>query len=134
MGASSETAVTVRWRDVDAFGHVNHAVFLTYLELGRDALLDPILGGPSYVIARVEIDFTGEIPLGTAEVRVRVEVEALGRTSVTTAETISLPTGEVAARARVVSVCWDGDAHAPRSFTDAERAALEADGPVRSSR
>ena len=27
-----EHPVDVRWRDVDALGHVNHAVFLTYLE------------------------------------------------------------------------------------------------------
>ena len=29
--------MNVRWRDLDALDHVNHAVFLTYLEEGRDA-------------------------------------------------------------------------------------------------
>jgi len=125
MGATSERAVEVRWRDIDAFGHVNHAVFLTYLEIGRDAFLNPILGGPMYVIARVELDFVGEILLEAGEVVVRTEVESVGRTSVTTAETISLPDGEVVARARVVCVCWDPPAHAPRPLTDAERAQLE---------
>ncbi|MEP7026592.1 MAG: hypothetical protein ABJB47_22870, partial [Actinomycetota bacterium] len=32
-----ERLVGVRWRDGDGLGHVNHAVFLTYLEEGRDA-------------------------------------------------------------------------------------------------
>ena len=44
MGAAFERAVDVRWRDVDALGHVNHAVFLTYLEEGRDAFYQPTLG------------------------------------------------------------------------------------------
>ena len=39
-----EHEVTVRWRDVDALGHVNHAVFLTYLEEGRDAFYTFALG------------------------------------------------------------------------------------------
>ena len=29
MDAMFEHVVNVRWRDVDALGHVNHAVFLT---------------------------------------------------------------------------------------------------------
>ena len=37
IGAVFEHPVTVRWRDTDALGHVDHAVFLTYLEEGRDA-------------------------------------------------------------------------------------------------
>ena len=28
--------VQMRWRDLDALGHVNHPVVLTYLEEGRD--------------------------------------------------------------------------------------------------
>ena len=35
MAAMFEHLVRVRWRDTDALGHVNHAVFLTYLEEGR---------------------------------------------------------------------------------------------------
>ena len=37
MAATFERLVHVRWRDTDALGHVNHAVFLTYLEEARDA-------------------------------------------------------------------------------------------------
>ena len=45
MAAAFELPVKVRWRDVDALGHVNHAVFLTYLEEGRDAFFIQALGG-----------------------------------------------------------------------------------------
>jgi acyl-CoA thioester hydrolase len=47
-----EHQVDVRWRDTDALGHVNHAVFLTYLEEGRDAFFVRTFGGePDYVVA-----------------------------------------------------------------------------------
>ncbi len=39
-----ERLVPVRWRDTDAQGHVNHAVFLTYLEEARDAFFEHVIG------------------------------------------------------------------------------------------
>ena len=125
MGKAFERAVDVRWRDSDALGHVNHAVFLTYLEEGRDALFIQTLGtDPSYVVARIELDFRAEIRLDDRRVTVRLEVENLGTTSLTTRETIILPSGETAAEARVVIVRWDTDQHKPAAFTDAERRQL----------
>ena len=32
---AAEVEIPIRWRDVDAYGHVNNAVFLTYLEEAR---------------------------------------------------------------------------------------------------
>jgi len=62
MGAMFEHPVNVRWRDVDALGHVNHAVFLTYLEEGRDAFYMQVLGtDPSYVVVRIEVDLRAEV-------------------------------------------------------------------------
>lgn len=125
--APFECQVAVRWRDMDALGHVNHAVFLTYLEVGRDSFYIQLLGkDPIYVVARLEIDYRGEI--GTTEkwVRVRVEVERLGTTSLTTRETLYTSAGEVAAQARVVTVRWDQAGHKPIAFTPAERASLTA--------
>jgi acyl-CoA thioester hydrolase len=125
MGKAFERAVDVRWRDSDALGHVNHAVFLTYLEEGRDAFLTQTLAtDPSYVVVRIELDFRAEIQLDDRRVTVRLEVESLGTTSLTTRETIILPSGETAAEARVVIVRWDTDQHKPAAFTDAERRQL----------
>src|SRR5258708_32191910 len=62
MAAVFEHSVDVRWRDVDALDHVNHAVFLTYLEEGRDAFYAQLLGGdPSYVVVRLEVDLRAEV-------------------------------------------------------------------------
>jgi acyl-CoA thioester hydrolase len=121
-----EHQVPLRWRDIDALGHVNHAVFLTLLEIGRDAFYRSLIGNPDYAIVRVELDFRAEILLSHAEVTVRYEVERLGTTSVITREQIVLPDGAVAAQARVVWVMWDPAAPASRPLTDSERDSFAA--------
>jgi acyl-CoA thioester hydrolase len=125
MGAVFEHPVDVRWRDVDSLGHVNHAVFLTYLEEGRDAFYTRILGDdPIYVVARLEVDLRAEVRYPDRRVTVRIDVERLGTTSLTTRETVLTPAGEVAAQARVVTVRWDAAQHKPVPFSDAERTRL----------
>jgi acyl-CoA thioester hydrolase len=120
-----ERLVDVRWRDVDGLNHVNHAVFLTYLEEARDAFYAQIMGSePIYVVVRLEVNFRAEVRYAERRVTVRVEVVQLGSTSLTTRETILTPSGDVAADARVVTVRWDADSHKPVPFTEAERARL----------
>ena len=110
---------------MDALGHVNHAVFLTYLEEGRDAFYTRMLGSdPVYVVARLEVDLRAEVGYEDRRVTVRIEVERLGTTSLTTRETVLSPSGEVAAQARVVTVRWDAGQRKPVPFTEAERAQL----------
>jgi acyl-CoA thioester hydrolase len=120
-----EHEVTVRWRDVDALGHVNHAVFLTYLEEGRDAFYTRALGAdPNYVVVRLEVDLRAEVRYSDRRVTVRIEVERIGTTSLTTRETIVTPAGETAAQARVVTVRWDAERRKPVPWDDADRARL----------
>jgi acyl-CoA thioester hydrolase len=120
-----EHPVDVRWRDVDALGHVNHAVFLTYLEEGRDAFYTRMLGSdPIYVVARLEVDLRAEVGYPDRRVTVRIEVERVGTTSLTTRETVLTPSGQVAAEARAVTVRWDAGQRKPVPFSEAERARL----------
>ena len=58
-----EKEIEIRWRDCDPYGHVNHAVFLTYLEEVRDEWLIAAVGEDAlgYVVARVEIDYRREL-------------------------------------------------------------------------
>ena len=62
-----EKTIEIRWRDVDAYQHVNNAVYATYLEECRDELLAQVLGRDGdvwdYVLARVAIDFRRELRL-----------------------------------------------------------------------
>jgi acyl-CoA thioesterase FadM len=102
-------------------------VFLTYLEEGRDAFFVQTFGGePDYVVARIEIDLRAEVRHPQRRVTVRLAVESLGTTSLTTRETILTPAGEIAAQARVVTVRWDHRARKPVPFSEAERARLTA--------
>jgi acyl-CoA thioester hydrolase len=116
--------VSVRWRDTDALGHVNNAVYLTYLEEARDAFYLHTLGDPIYVVVRLEIDFRAEVRHADRRVGVDIAVERLGTTSLTTRETLRTAGGEVAADARVITVHWDQDVRAPVPFSDEQRARL----------
>jgi acyl-CoA thioester hydrolase len=119
--------VDVRWRDTDALGHVNHVVFLTYLEEARDAFYARILGSdPIYVVVRLEVDLSAEVRYEDRRVTVQVAVERVGTTSLTTNETIRTSAGWVAAQARVVTVRWDAASRQPIPFTEAERERLAA--------
>jgi acyl-CoA thioester hydrolase len=122
-----EHLVTVRWRDTDALGHVNHVVFLTYLEEARDAFYAQILrADPIYVVARLEIDLRAEVRHEDRQVIVDIAVERLGTTSLTTRETIRTSAGHVVAEARVVTVRWDQETRQPVPFSAAERERLTA--------
>jgi acyl-CoA thioester hydrolase len=80
------TPVQVRFRDVDAFGHVNNAVFFSYVELARIRyLLEVIEPSESFdrlplILARVELDYRSPIRFGE-NVVVETRVERVGRTS-----------------------------------------------------
>jgi acyl-CoA thioesterase FadM len=78
------------------------------------------------VVARVEIDLRAEIRLADRRLQVRIEVERVGTTSLTTRETIVTPAGVSAAEARVVTVLWDAAARKKVPFAADERTRLAA--------
>ena len=124
-----EKEIEIRWRDLDAFNHVNHVVFLTYLEEVRDEWLGRVLEDPElvwgYVIARVEIDYRRELTLSDDVVVARCSLERLGTKSVTTREWILTRDGEVSAEAKAVLVARDEKTGSSRVISDVERAAFE---------
>ena len=65
-----EHELEVRFRDCDALGHVNNAVYLTYLEQARFAhwqRLTGVTGIPrSFILARVECDYRAQATAATA--------------------------------------------------------------------
>lgn len=92
----------VRFRDVDSFGHVNNAVYSTYLEQAR---LDALGGLGSVILARVEIDFRAEVNVGE-DVEVRSRCTRIGTKSVELEHEI-LANGRLAAEAKSVLVGFD---------------------------
>lgn len=124
--------IEIRWRDVDAYGHVNNAVYLNYLEEARDAWVGSVLGRVSsntwdFVLARVEIDFRSELTQEDGSVTVTCELERIGRSSVGTRESVRKADGTLSAEARSVIVARDPETGRSRPLTDAEVGALEAE-------
>jgi acyl-CoA thioester hydrolase len=127
-----EKRIEIRWRDVDAYGHVNNAVYLNYLEESRDAWVQKVLGPVSgttwdFVLARVEIDFRAELTQEDGAVIVRCALDRIGRSSVGTREEVRTQDGMLSAEARSVVVPRDPATGRSRPLTDAERGALEAE-------
>jgi acyl-CoA thioester hydrolase len=122
-----EKRVEIRWRDVDAFGHVNNAVYATYLEECRDEWLERGLADEEalgdFVVARLAIDFRRELRLEDDVVVVRCGLARLGTSSITTQETI-VAGDKLAAEAEAVLVARNRDRDGSRPLTDVERAAL----------
>jgi len=130
--AETETVVALRWRDMDALGHVNHVVYLTYLEEGRDAAIERILhetpDEDGYVVARVAIDYRRELRLADGPVVVSCAVTTIGGSSAQTRETIHTATGDLVAEAEAVVVKFDRETRRPRQWTDNQRRAFVAAG------
>jgi acyl-CoA thioester hydrolase len=124
-----EKAIEIRWRDVDAYRHVNNAVYATYLEECRDEWLERALGDAGdvwdFVLARVAIDFRRELRLEDVSVVVSCRLDRIGTSSLTLREEIRAADGELAAESEAVLVARDRANGASRPLTDAERAAFE---------
>jgi acyl-CoA thioester hydrolase len=128
----TETVVALRWRDMDAYGHVNHVVYLTFLEEARDAAIARILRETSaedgYVVARVAIDYRRELRLADGPVVVSCAVTTIGGASAQTRETIRTAAGELAAEAEAVVVKFDRETRRSQQWTDDERLAFAIAG------
>ena len=63
-----EHEIDVRFRDCDALGHVNNAVYLTYLEQARFAHWQRLTGTSgiprTFILARVECDYRAQATVG----------------------------------------------------------------------
>ena len=122
-----EKRIEIRWRDIDAYQHVNQAVYLTYLEEVFDDWLRGVLGGTwHYVAARVAIDYRAELRLEDREAVGSARLEEVGRKSVTARVYIRAPDGRLAAEAELVVVARDPATGASRLLNETERAAFEA--------
>ncbi len=107
--------IQVRFRDLDALGHVNNAVFLTYFEVARAAYFGRLerdwVEKGHFILARAEVDFLRPILLEDP-VEVGVRVVRLGRSSFDM-EYLLLAKGKEAARGKTVQVWLEGGRPAP---------------------
>ena len=126
-----ERTIAIRWRDMDAYGHVNNAVYLTYLEEARDAWVQEMLGTVAdtwhFVLARVAIDYKQELTQDDERVVVRCSLASVGHASIRTREEIVRRDGSLSAVAESVIVPRDPATFRSRPLTEDERGALERD-------
>jgi acyl-CoA thioester hydrolase len=119
----------LRYGDTDRQGHVNNAVFSTFLESGRVAILynkqRPVTPrGCAFVIARLVLDFRAEI-LWPGEVETGSALSHIGNSSVRFGQGIFTATG-CAATAETTIVLMDEQTRKSRPLPDEARAALVA--------
>ena len=116
----------VRWSDLDTYGHVNNARFLTLYEEARVALMFLAArehGITSFeqglVIARHEVDYLRPVDYADP-VRIELWIEQLRPSRFVVAYEL-FDKDALASRARSVCVPFDLDAGRPRRLRDEER-------------
>jgi acyl-CoA thioester hydrolase len=101
----------IRFRDLDIMGHVNNAVYATYLEQARidyfNSLLNISLGDANTVIVHIEIDYIKSLKLGDT-VDVSITPSSVGNSSLTLDYVLHSNSNKIAT-ARTVQVLLDGD-------------------------
>jgi acyl-CoA thioester hydrolase len=121
----------VRWGDLDAFGHVNNATYLIYIQEARvDFTIyarqrknqPPILF--DMVVARAEVDFVAPIYEGGVNAHVELWVYRLGNSSFGLAYEIHVG-GQVVAKARTVQVAVDMHSKSSRPLSESEKEFLQ---------
>ncbi|HBV05102.1 MAG TPA: 4-hydroxybenzoyl-CoA thioesterase [Gemmatimonadetes bacterium] len=132
----SLTRLTVRTSELDSFGHVNHAVYLSYLEHARFQALKEagfdwsVLDdrGWAIFVVRIEIDYVAEAKRED-ELLVRTWAESFRRTSMTLRQEVTLDNnpGAIIARANVTAV-WIGPERKPIRVPDEVRERLTGEG------
>ena len=112
----------VRWDDIDAFGHVNNAKYLTYIQEAR-FLWSPII---EMVVARAEVDYMEPIYEGGRFYDVNLWVESIGNSSFTMAYEVVGDNGVVHAKVRTVQVVISMETKKSRPLKDSEREFLNS--------
>jgi len=121
----------VRWGDLDGFGHVNNAAYLTYVQEARvDFTIyarerknqSPILF--DMVVARAEVDYIAPIYQAGVNAHVEVWVHRIGNSSFGLSYEIHVD-GQVVAKARTVQVTVDMHTKGSRPLSDAEKEFLQ---------
>ncbi len=120
--------ISIRWRDLDAFNHVNNANFLTYLEEARLAWLAGIDGewfssAQLPVIAASQLNYRAQLEW-PGSVQVELHCQRVGGSSLTIAHRIvSMDGSQLYCDGHVVLVWIDPKLGRPVPLPDALRAA-----------
>ena len=128
------TTVEVRWRDLDPMGHVNNAVYFTYLEQARIhymrelGLLPDASYDVGFILAEASCQFKAPLQLGE-RVTIHTRVSQLRNSSFIFEYRAEADDGRLVATARTVQVCYDYQAQRSVPVPDEWREAVIAYEP-----
>ena len=119
--------VHVRWDDLDAFGHINNAVYLIYVQEARADFTwfsrqsvgkSPLLA--DMVVARAEVDYIEPIYDGGMEIDCQIWITRIGNASFEMEYEI-IHKGVIRARAKTTQVAVSLETKRSRPLSDEER-------------
>ena len=119
-----KVSIEVPYRDIDAMGHVNNAVYFSYFEFARQKYWEAAVGLEShldigFVMASASIDY--RLPAHMRDVlEVEIRCPRIGTSSFDFAYRITRGS-ELVAEGRSTQVLWDWHGGGKRVFTDALR-------------
>jgi len=122
--------IAPRFRDTDAMGHINNAVYVTYLEVARQVYWARLDENSDYrqvpfILASVHIDFRSEA-LVSERLEAGIRLEWIGNKSFAFTYRIWEKTsGRTVAEASTVQVCYDYEAKRTISVPEDLRRAVE---------
>ena len=105
-----DTAIQVRFADLDMLGHVSNTVYGQYFEMGRVAWFKQVVDCPATVVASVTIDFIAEVLLHD-EVLVRTSCIHKGTKSLKLQHFL-YANGKLCAKSAAVLVGFDKESRA----------------------
>lgn len=123
------TEIQVRFADLDAYGHVNHATFFTFLETARtiafkQPFLDLMNRGLLLMIIKAECTYKKPINL-TGRVIVSMRVTGVRRTSFILEYRVHNGEGTTYAEAKTGMVCFDENRGKPAAIPDEMKQAMK---------
>jgi len=123
--------IEVRFSDLDAMGHVNNAVVISFMEQARFQWWRSFLGGrkfqdEGFLLARVEVDYRMPILLND-DVRVELHCTRAGNSSFELGYRVTKGLGgDLFAEGKTVQVMVDFTTQRPKPLAPATRDWLEA--------
>jgi acyl-CoA thioester hydrolase len=128
------TPIEVRFRDIDAFGHVNNSAFVTYIEQARvrfliDVLAVDVIQSLPIILAALRVDFRAPILFGQ-QIEIGTRVDWIGNSSFSMSHEMLARTdggaSTVVAEASTVLVAYDYETEGPIPVPEAWRTAFAA--------
>lgn len=127
---NAKLPVQIRFNDIDALGHVNNNIYLSFFDLGKVEYLEQLRGASvswiegSMVIARLEVDFLSPT-FYKEKVRVESRVARLGNKSGDFIQRlVNEQTGEVKCVCKSIFVFIDAETQKPAAIPHVWREAI----------